>query len=779
MNEILNQCYFEGENDQYQELYIKGEEDDEKGVVMNAKFVGDRLSQGEEEGSVPRDQRTSIEAYGQVELARRDVSRPKREKHGEDNEPEHEKQALIKMEQEFKEDLLLDDEDIFGEDLLRADGDVKEEHPPQLTTTPKGKTKAGEEEADAEDGITLLRQTDMHENRVSVPSLHSSEDDFESCSVDEKGEREKDVEGQITHNKGVQIAQTVIELSSNEEQSQVSIKINEEEKCEAYKDPLIGGEESAQVESPPLHDKLHSLADNSSSEDDLVEGEGPPHGESSAYGDLSSEMPFSTSIELAAEMENSNAAQPISGDEQKVSEALKKMKDKVRRFISKEKINNILLNKVDLDTVGKESYLENLLSNKVLLDGFGVGGVAAEGLDGEVGCEAHDGGILVDEFADGKGPSDDREQLRDSRTLDAYLDQTNKENEQLVKEYKKLKKNNIEINEEMNEDIKILLNMFGIPYVQSPCEAEAQCSYLNCKNYCDAIISDDSDVLVFNGKTVIKNFFNRKKTVEVYERKLIEDKLGLYQDELINLSLLCGCDYTIGVHGVGIVNALEIIKAFPTFEDLKKLKEIVSNPFRDLSKDDKYFHNEEVQRFLKTHKNYKFNWIFPKNFPDREVYKCFKYPKVCTDIEKFQWHFPNLSHISRFLHQETNIAEDKIYKVLNPIVQKYDVKVRSYQLKLDQFFPIIERKRKTVDNLIDIIRDNQKGKRGKGARSSRGSGGGSTGASSTPSRDIPITSLIDLNPAGVIRSKRMTTALDHIKGRGRSRKRGSQGSMRK
>ncbi|ANQ06432.1 DNA repair endonuclease [Plasmodium coatneyi] len=755
INEILNQCYFEGGNDQYQELYIKGEEDEkEEGLLMNAPL-------GEEETNLHSDQRTSIEAYGQVELARRkDAIRPKGEKHEEDNE----KKAMIKMENEFKQDLLLDDEELFGEDLLRV-----------------GETQPGAKKADAEEQLTLFEQTDIHKNTNSSPSVHSSGDDFENCSVDEKG--------QIIEKEEVQIAQNVIDLTSSDEQTEGSIQINEgEEICEASKELHIDDEkevpdeavqilreappggESEQVESPPMHDKVNSLIVNSSSGEDSPKGEHPPEGESSLYEDLPSEMPLSTSIELATETENLITPHPISGEEEKICEAMKKVKQKVRRFLSKEKINDLLLNKVDVDTVGKETYLENLLSNKVLLDGFGVG---AED-EHKVGGEVSDGGMLANIFLDGEATLDDQKQLRDSRVVDAYLDQTNKENEHLVKEYRKLKKNNIEINEEMNEDVKILLNMFGIPYVQSPCEAEAQCSYLNCKNYCDAIISDDSDVLVFSGKTVIKNFFNRKKTVEVYERKLIEDKLGLYQDELINLSLLCGCDYTIGVHGVGIVNALEIIKAFPTFEDLKKLKEIVSNPFRDLSKDDKYFHNEEVQRFLKTHKNYKLNWIFPRNFPDREVYKCFKYPKVCTDIEKFQWHHPNISHISRFLHKETNIAEEKIYNVLNPILQKYDVKVRSYQLKLDHFFPLIERKRKSVDNLIDIIRDNQKGKRkttnsGKRGKNSRNSKA-SFGTSSTPDRDI--TTLIDLNPAGVIRSKRMSTALDHIKGR--SRKRGSK-----
>lgn len=304
----------------------------------------------------------------------------------------------------------------------------------------------------------------------------------------------------------------------------------------------------------------------------------------------------------------------------------------------------------------------------------------------------------------------------------------------------------------MNDDIKLLLNFFGIPYIQSPCEAEAQCSYLNNKNYCDAIISDDSDVLVFSGKTVIKNFFNKKKTVEVYEKKAIEEKLGLYQEELINISLLCGCDYTIGVHGIGIVNALEIIKAFPNFEDLKILKDIVSNPFRKI---DKNMYNEEIQQFLNTHKNYKLNWIFPNNFPDREVYKCFKYPKVCTDIKKFEWHVPDIKSITKFLHKTTNISEEKVLNVLNPILQKYNVNVRTYQSKIEDFFPLLEKKRKTVDDLIDHIRANNKQKRQK---------------NKTVHLDSKISPLIDINPAGIIKSKRMSSALDHIKRRKSSKK---------
>ncbi|CRG95414.1 DNA repair protein RAD2, putative [Plasmodium gallinaceum] len=407
-----------------------------------------------------------------------------------------------------------------------------------------------------------------------------------------------------------------------------------------------------------------------------------------------------------------------------------KKKGKINKIMSKQQINNILLNKCDLNKIEKENFFEQLLNNKEIMDKFSVQVEEKEKLKEDKN----------DEYAY-------YEYLEDNKIIDSYINKTNKENEELIKEFKRLKKNNIEINDEMNDDVKILLDFFGIPYIQSPCEAEAQCSYLNNKNYCDAIISDDSDVLVFNGKTVIKNFFNKKKTVEVYEKKIIEDKLGLYQEELINISLLCGCDYTTGVHGIGIVNALEIIKAFPTFEDLKKLKDIVSNPFREINEDE---YSEEIKTFLNTHKNYKLNWIFPNNFPDREVYKCFKYPKVCTDIKKFQWNFPNINNICIFLNKTTNIPKEKIFNVLNPILQKYDIKIRSYQLKIEDFFPIIERKRKNINDLIDTVRENKKNKKK---------------FNENMELDKNVSTLIDINPAGIIKSKRMTTALDYLKRR--------------
>ena len=39
--------------------------------------------------------------------------------------------------------------------------------------------------------------------------------------------------------------------------------------------------------------------------------------------------------------------------------------------------------------------------------------------------------------------------------------------------------------------------------------------------------------------------------------------MGLEREDLVALAYFLGSDYCEGVHGVGIVNALEILQAFP------------------------------------------------------------------------------------------------------------------------------------------------------------------------------------------------------------------------
>lgn len=66
--------------------------------------------------------------------------------------------------------------------------------------------------------------------------------------------------------------------------------------------------------------------------------------------------------------------------------------------------------------------------------------------------------------------------------------------------------------------------------------------------------------------------------MEEYRTEDLESELGIDREAMIRMALLLGSDYTEGAPGIGIVNALEIVRAFPTDESLKGFREWVDAP---------------------------------------------------------------------------------------------------------------------------------------------------------------------------------------------------------
>ncbi|KAJ8964829.1 hypothetical protein NQ314_004637 [Rhamnusium bicolor] len=111
--------------------------------------------------------------------------------------------------------------------------------------------------------------------------------------------------------------------------------------------------------------------------------------------------------------------------------------------------------------------------------------------------------------------------------------------------------------------MKDLLELFGVPYIVAPMEAEAQCAFLDEIELTDGTITDDSDIWLFGGRTVYKNFFNQSKYVMEFKAEDIKHNFKLTREQMILFALLVGSDYTTGIQGVGPVTALEILACFP------------------------------------------------------------------------------------------------------------------------------------------------------------------------------------------------------------------------
>ncbi|MEQ2188298.1 hypothetical protein GOODEAATRI_013558, partial [Goodea atripinnis] len=85
-----------------------------------------------------------------------------------------------------------------------------------------------------------------------------------------------------------------------------------------------------------------------------------------------------------------------------------------------------------------------------------------------------------------------------------------------------------------------LLRLFGVPFLVAPMEAEAQCAALDRADQTHGTITDDSDVWLFGGRHVYKNFFSQNKYVEHYQYSDLQSQLG-----------------------VGYVTGMEILNEFP------------------------------------------------------------------------------------------------------------------------------------------------------------------------------------------------------------------------
>ncbi|KAK7014508.1 hypothetical protein R3P38DRAFT_3277089 [Favolaschia claudopus] len=108
------------------------------------------------------------------------------------------------------------------------------------------------------------------------------------------------------------------------------------------------------------------------------------------------------------------------------------------------------------------------------------------------------------------------------------------------------------------EHVKTMITAFGFYFYDAPGEAEAQLAWLNQQGYIDAVLTEDSDALIFGAQCVIRT---RGPHVEelalVYSMDSIEHTatVGLDQAGLLLCALLLGGDYAPGVTGIGPATA--------------------------------------------------------------------------------------------------------------------------------------------------------------------------------------------------------------------------------
>jgi exonuclease-1 len=125
----------------------------------------------------------------------------------------------------------------------------------------------------------------------------------------------------------------------------------------------------------------------------------------------------------------------------------------------------------------------------------------------------------------------------------------------------------IDITPEMAYRFILALRRENISYVVAPYEADAQLAYLEKKGFIQAIVTEDSDLLVFGCKTLLLKMTQFGDCVEIKRERFanVSGSITLHgwtDEDFRYMAILSGCDYLASVNGVGLITAYRLLRKF-------------------------------------------------------------------------------------------------------------------------------------------------------------------------------------------------------------------------
>ncbi|ODQ49496.1 hypothetical protein PICMEDRAFT_71042 [Pichia membranifaciens NRRL Y-2026] len=255
-----------------------------------------------------------------------------------------------------------------------------------------------------------------------------------------------------------------------------------------------------------------------------------------------------------------------------------------------------------------------------------------------------------------------------------------------VEELQKFERRTVRVTRQQNEEAKKLLKLMGIPFVEAPCEAEAQCAELSRTGKVYGAASEDMDTLCYSPAHFLRNVTAaeaRKLKIEEFDIKKVLEGFDLDIHMFIDLCILLGCDYCETIKGIGPVTALKLIKEHKSIENV--ITSIEENP--------------------------KSKYKVPENWPYKEARELFLHPDVLKgDDVDLKWTEPDVDGLVEFMVKENGFSEQRI----KDGAAKLSKALKSgTQGRLDGFFKVSTKVEKVVDKKRTAKADGKSAKKQK------------------------------------------------------------------
>lgn len=252
----------------------------------------------------------------------------------------------------------------------------------------------------------------------------------------------------------------------------------------------------------------------------------------------------------------------------------------------------------------------------------------------------------------------------------------------------RLNKRTQRVTPQHGEEAKKLLKLMGIPYVDAPCEAEAQCAEMVKSGLCYGSGSEDMDSLTLGVPLLIRHLnYSESRGLPILEIRLekVLEGLGFDMDQFIDLCILLGCDYCDSIRGIGPVRAMQLIQKHKTIEAVL----------------------ETLDR-----EKYK----VPENFPYPEIRELFRHPEVTESKDlDIKWTAPDEEGLIEFLVGSKGFSEDRVRRGIEKLNKSRSASVQD---RITSFFQPAKTEKKEPPKKDDKSKKTAAPKKGAKASSS-------------------------------------------------------------
>ncbi|KAJ6650146.1 Flap endonuclease 1, partial [Pseudolycoriella hygida] len=217
----------------------------------------------------------------------------------------------------------------------------------------------------------------------------------------------------------------------------------------------------------------------------------------------------------------------------------------------------------------------------------------------------------------------------------------------------------VRVTKQHNEEAKELLKLMGVPYINAPCEAEAQCAAMVKTGKVFATATEDMDALTFGTTTLLRHLTSseaRKLPVQEFSYEKVLKGLEFTKEQFIDFCILLGCDYCDSIRGVGPKRALELITQYKSIE--------------------KILENIDKKKYQ-----------IPENWNYENARELFLNPEVLDpETIELKWTDPDEEGLVAFLCGDRQFNEDRVRNGAKKIMK---TRSTSTQGRLDSFFKVI------------------------------------------------------------------------------------------